>query len=168
MTNPTIFDSHNLADTDRLGAALAASIPDGTTVALSGTLGAGKTRLVQAICVGCGVPAEEVVSPTFVLCQEYRGRRRLVHLDAYRIADDDEFLQLGVDEYFASDAIVLIEWAERVARCLPAERIEIQIEPLGETSRRFSIRASGARLAGVTASLAATFPLPAGEGSRDG
>jgi tRNA threonylcarbamoyladenosine biosynthesis protein TsaE len=157
MNEPFIFDAHNLADTDRLGAALAKCLPAGTTVALSGTLGAGKTRLVQAIAVGCGVPAEEVVSPTFVLCQEYRGRRRLVHLDAYRIADDDEFLQLGVDEYFSSDAIVLIEWAERVARCLPQQRVEIQIEPLGETSRRFAIRASGVRLGAVNDALAATL-----------
>jgi tRNA threonylcarbamoyladenosine biosynthesis protein TsaE len=147
------YDAQGLAATDRLGAALAKVVPPGTTVALSGTLGAGKTRLVQAMAVGIGVPAEVVVSPTFVLCQEYNGRKRLVHLDAYRIADDDEFLQLGVDEYFASDAIVLIEWAERVQRCLPAERLEIEIESLGETSRRFHVRAIGQRYADVIARL---------------
>ena len=135
--------ARNLNDTDRIGAAIAATVPDGTTIALNGTLGAGKTRLVQAIAGACGIAAEEVVSPTFVLCQEYAGTRTLVHLDAYRIADDDEFLELGVDEYFDSDAIVLIEWAERVDACLPAEHLEIDITVTGEMDRDFSVRAVG-------------------------
>ncbi len=129
----------SLADTDRLGAALAEMLPDGVTVALCGTLGAGKTRLVQAIAAGCGVPREEVVSPTFVLYQQYRGRRTIDHLDAYRLRDDDEFLDLGVDELFASPALKLIEWADRVAGCLPQPRVEIRIEVAGETARRFQI-----------------------------
>ena len=89
-------------------------LPPGTTVALCGTLGAGKTRLVQAIAEGLGVNRRDVVSPTFVLIQEYRGRRMIYHIDAYRLRDDDEFQQLGPDEYFESDGLVLIEWADRV------------------------------------------------------
>jgi tRNA threonylcarbamoyladenosine biosynthesis protein TsaE len=106
-------------------------------VALIGTLGAGKTRLVQAIAQQCGIAPENVSSPTFVLCQEHHGRRTLYHMDAYRLRDDDEFLQLGPEEYFESDGITLVEWADRVIDCLPAERLEIRIEVVDHTSREF-------------------------------
>jgi tRNA threonylcarbamoyladenosine biosynthesis protein TsaE len=133
----------NLDETDRFGAALAKLLPDGTTVCLSGTLGAGKTRLVQSIAAACGINRADVVSPTFVLCQHYSGTRRLNHLDAYRIRDDDEFLELGVDEMFASDGITLIEWGGRVRDCLPHDRVEIQIEVLGDTEREFRLSVVG-------------------------
>ena len=151
------FHAESLKDTDRLAAALAEALPDGAVVALHGTLGAGKTRLVRALAAVCGVPAENVVSPTFVLCQEYRGRRTLYHFDAYRIRDDDEFLELGPEEYFESPGITLIEWAERVERCLPEERLEITIEPTGETSREFTITATGAKFDAVIAELAGSL-----------
>lgn len=128
--------------TAALGAALAELLPDGTTVALCGTLGAGKTRLVQAVAVGCGVDRRDVVSPTFVLIHEYQGRRPVVHMDAYRVRDDDEFLELGPEEYFDSPALVLVEWADRVESCLPRDRVEIRVEVTGEQTRRFEIAAA--------------------------
>ena len=79
------FVAENLDDTDRLARVLAACLPPGTTVALCGTLGSGKTRLVQGLAAACSVPRENVVSPTFVLCTEYQGRRTIYHLDAYRL-----------------------------------------------------------------------------------
>src|SRR5208337_3897890 len=140
-----VFNAKNEADTTALGHALADVLPPGTTVALCGTLGAGKTRLVQAIAEGLGVNRRDVVSPTFVLIQEYRGRRMIFHIDAYRLRDDDEFQQLGPDEYFESDGLVLIEWADRVAGSLPRDYIEIRVEVIGAESRRFEIRAIGRR-----------------------
>src|SRR5438552_10006282 len=103
--NELVFHATDEFETDRFGALLAAVLPAGTIIALCGTLGAGKTRLVQAIAAACGVRREEVVSPTFVLCQQYRGRFVLNHLDAYRVRDEDEFRELGVEELFSSDAI---------------------------------------------------------------
>lgn len=140
------YTAHNLTDTDNLGRVLAACLPNGTTVALCGTLGSGKTRLVQSLATACGIPDGLAVSPTFVLCNEYHGRRMLYHLDAYRLKDADEFLQLGPEEYFASPAITLIEWADRVASCLPESRLEVQIEVVAETTRRFELTARGAAL----------------------
>jgi tRNA threonylcarbamoyladenosine biosynthesis protein TsaE len=151
--NRFTFDAADEAATDALGAALAEVLPDGATVALCGTLGAGKTRLVQAIAAAVGVDRRDVVSPTFVLAQEYRGRRTVYHLDAYRLRGEDEFLQLGPDEYFESDALTLVEWADRVERCLPAERIEIQIMVTGPQSRRFEVTAVGPRFAAVIEQL---------------
>lgn len=138
------FQADNLDDTDRFGAALAKCLPDGTTVCLSGTLGAGKTRLVQAIAAACGINRADVVSPTFVLCQHYSAEREFNHLDAYRIQDDDEFFELGVDEMFASPGITLVEWGERVRACLPPERLDLQVEVRGDTQRAFHLTTVGA------------------------
>jgi len=131
--------------TRQLGLALARELPPGSVVALIGTLGAGKTRLVQAVAEGAGVPPGAAVSPTFVLVQEYHGERPIYHFDAYRLRDEDEFMELGPDEYFESEGITLVEWADRVANCLPAERLEITIDLTGPTSRRFTLRAFGQR-----------------------
>ena len=140
-----VYEAKDESCTAALGAALAESLPDGTTVALCGTLGAGKTRLVQAIAEAAGVDRRSVVSPTFVLVQEYHGRRTIYHVDAYRLRDEDEFEALGVDEYFEGDGLVLIEWADRVPACLPRDRVEVHIEVTGELARRFEITAHGPR-----------------------
>ena len=142
---PIVYNAENEAATAALGHALAEILPPGTTVALCGTLGAGKTRLVQAIAEGLGVNRRDVVSPTFVIMQEYRGQRTIHHIDAYRLRDDDEFQQLGPDELFESDGLVLIEWADRIEHSLPRDHIEICIDVTGAESRRFAIRCVGRR-----------------------
>jgi tRNA threonylcarbamoyladenosine biosynthesis protein TsaE len=80
-----------------------------------------------------------VVSPTFVLIQEHHGRRPIYHIDVYRLRDEDEFLQLGPEEYFESPGLTLVEWADRVEHCLPRRRIEIHAEVTGPDSRRFEV-----------------------------
>jgi len=140
------FVAHDERDTQRLGAALAKVLPPGTVVGLIGPLGAGKTRLVQAVATALGVPPGTVTSPTFVLVNEYTGGRIPVyHFDTYRLKDDDEFLNLGPDEYFDSNGITFIEWADRVTELLPSERLEIEIEVTGETERRVIVRGTSPR-----------------------
>jgi tRNA threonylcarbamoyladenosine biosynthesis protein TsaE len=138
-----IYTAADESATAALGAALAEVLPGGTTVALCGTLGAGKTRLVQAIAESLGVDRRSVVSPTFVLIQEYAGRRMIYHIDAYRLKDIDEFLALGPEEYFESDGLVLIEWADRVAESLPSEYLQIEITVTGANERQFEITDRG-------------------------
>ncbi|UUO09065.1 tRNA (adenosine(37)-N6)-threonylcarbamoyltransferase complex ATPase subunit type 1 TsaE [Blastopirellula sp. J2-11] len=130
-------------DTDRLGRLLAELLPDGTTIALLGTLGAGKTRLVKAIAAACEIDPQTVISPTFVLVQEYDAKRQLYHMDAYRIQDDDEFLELGPEEYFNSEGLTFVEWADRVVGCMPRSYVEIEIFVVGETERRVTIAPQG-------------------------
>ena len=142
MQSSFIFLAHSESDTERLGRALAEALPLGV-VALDGPLGAGKTRLVQAVATAAGADRRDVVSPTFVLVHEYRGSRPIYHLDAYRLRDDDEFLQLGADEYFAAPNLVLVEWAARVERCLPPDRLSITIEVVSDTQRQFTIVGHG-------------------------
>jgi len=153
--NPFTFLAANESDTDRLGQALAAVLPPGTTVALIGTLGAGKTRLVQAFAAAHGVARETATSPTFVLVNEYRGRLPIFHIDAYRLKDEDEFLELGPEEYFESAGVTFIEWADRVESCLPEGRLEIRCESIGETERRFTLQATSPRLQSVIETIRA-------------
>ncbi len=149
------YQADDEAATAALGAALADALPAGSTVALCGTLGAGKTRLVQAIAAAAGVDRRSVVSPTFVLIQEYAGRVPVYHIDAYRLRDEDEFRQLGPEEYFEGRGLVLIEWADRVRSALPAERMEIDITVTGGQSRRFALMAIGGHYAAVLDAVAA-------------
>ena len=141
-------------ETLRLGKLLADVLPAGTVVALVGTLGAGKTRLVQAVAGALGVPREEVTSPTFVLVNEYVGGRLPVyHFDAYRLRDEDEFLELGPEEYFDGAGLTFVEWADRVENCLPRDFLRIDIEVTGDTQRRFTISGSSSKLASLVKSL---------------
>jgi tRNA threonylcarbamoyladenosine biosynthesis protein TsaE len=140
------------ADTERLGRALAEALPHGV-VALDGVLGAGKTRLVQAAAAAAGVDRRDVVSPTFVLVHEYRGARPIYHIDAYRLGDDDEFLALGADEYFGPPNLVFVEWAGRVERCLPRDRIEVAIRVVSDRAREFTIVGHGAEPAAAVERL---------------
>jgi tRNA threonylcarbamoyladenosine biosynthesis protein TsaE len=148
--------------TAALGAALAELLPDGTTVALCGTLGAGKTRLVQAVAEAVGVDRRDVLSPTFVLIQEHHGRRSIYHIDAYRVADENEFLALGPEEYFEADGLTLVEWADRIASCLPPDRVEIQVEVAGPQLRRFDVRAIGEKYAPAVEQLRRRLAFPHG------
>jgi len=136
----SIYEASDLVGTETLGRVLAQSLPAGTTIALCGTLGAGKTRLVQALAAACGVPRETVVSPTFVLCQEYHGQRTIYHFDVYRLRDEDEFLQLGPEEYFESTGLTVIEWADRILRCLPPSYLRIDIDILRGDARQLWLR----------------------------
>lgn len=134
------FTANSEADTDRLGKQLADELTPGTVVALLGTLGAGKTRLVQAVATALEVPAEDVTSPTFVLVNEYLGGRMpIYHFDAYRLKDEDEFLELGPEEYFDGAGITFVEWADRVESCLPKQILRIEAKVTGDTQREFTI-----------------------------
>ncbi|MEJ7594932.1 MAG: tRNA (adenosine(37)-N6)-threonylcarbamoyltransferase complex ATPase subunit type 1 TsaE [Planctomycetaceae bacterium] len=133
------------AATDRLGACIAESVVDGMVVELNGQLGAGKTRLVRAICKALGIDATHVNSPTFVLLQLYTdGRIPVAHFDTYRLGDTDEFLAIGADEFTnSSEWLCLIEWAERVAECLPADRLRIDISATSAEARQFILSSTG-------------------------
>ncbi|MDO5554822.1 MAG: tRNA (adenosine(37)-N6)-threonylcarbamoyltransferase complex ATPase subunit type 1 TsaE [Planctomycetia bacterium] len=137
------FLARNEQETERLGAALARLLPGGTVVAMTGTLGAGKTRLVRAVAEASGVPRETVASPTFVLVREYKGSRPIFHFDTYRIKDEDEFLELGPEEYFYSEGLSFVEWAERMAPLLPNDRLDLLVSIQDDGSRLFQLKTKG-------------------------
>jgi len=137
------YVSHNEAETEKLGIALGKVLEAGAVIALIGELGAGKTRLVQAVAVGMGVERNLVNSPTFILIQEYEGRLPLYHFDTYRLRDEDEFLELGADELMGAEGVCLIEWADRVADILPEDLLRIEIDITGSNTRAFRFLATG-------------------------
>lgn len=138
------IDVKNEIETDILGGVLVKTLPQSLVVTLSGPLGAGKTRLVQAIASASGVPLENIGSPTFVLVKEYQGEARTIyHFDAYRLRNSDEFFELGADEYFDANALSFVEWAEKVQDAVPDDRLDISIQPIDETSRRFTLATRG-------------------------
>jgi tRNA threonylcarbamoyladenosine biosynthesis protein TsaE len=138
------LDLPDLAATTALGQRLGSALFPGAIIALVGPLGAGKTYLVRAIAEGLGLSDSRVVnSPTFGLIHEYSGRLPIYHFDVYRLRTPAEFLELGVEEYFAGDGVCLIEWADKVADYLPAEHLRIELSVIDETSRRARIEANG-------------------------
>ncbi|TWU60744.1 tRNA threonylcarbamoyladenosine biosynthesis protein TsaE [Rubripirellula tenax] len=122
---------------------LATALPANVTIGLVGTLGAGKTSLTQSIARAIGIESADVTSPTFTLLQSHQGNHSklgpitLHHLDAYRITDDDEFIELGVEELFDEDnAWTVIEWADRVRACLPDESLWLKISLTRDSDTR--------------------------------
>jgi tRNA threonylcarbamoyladenosine biosynthesis protein TsaE len=143
------YTARDESGTGALGAALGRALAGGGLVALVGPLGAGKTRLVQAIAGALGADRRMVNSPTFVLIQEYAAGISIYHFDTYRLRNVDEFLDLGVDELFASGGLCLIEWADRVAGVLPPDHLRVEIVIGGATVRHFHMSATGPKSAAI-------------------
>lgn len=108
--------------------------------AFYGSMGAGKTTFISAICSVLGV-GDEVASPTFTIVNEYRAAdgRSLYHFDFYRIDKPSEALDIGYEEYIYGDGICLMEWPERIEELLPEDvlRVYISEEPDGSRTVRF-------------------------------
>ena len=118
----------NEHDTEEFGMKLASSLEPGDIVALIGDLGTGKTTLTKYIAKGLGV-TENIDSPTFNIVKEHKsGRIPLFHFDVYRLSSGDELLDIGADEYFYSDGVCIIEWADIVADVIPEKAKVILIE----------------------------------------
>ena len=128
------------AATRALAAALAAAARPGDLISLIGELGAGKTQFAKGFGAGLGI-TDTIVSPSFVLMAEYRGRLPLFHVDLYRLADAAEALAGGLIDDRQAEGVTLIEWAERFADAMPVDRLEVLIEGTGDDPRRIVLRA---------------------------
>ncbi|MDP3448388.1 MAG: tRNA (adenosine(37)-N6)-threonylcarbamoyltransferase complex ATPase subunit type 1 TsaE [Eubacteriales bacterium] len=138
-------------ETQSLGRRLVRSLPVPSFVALFGDLGAGKTALVRGM--GALVGSDEVRSPTFTIVHEYETNPQLIHFDAYRLTDAEELFAIGFEDYLAQDAILVLEWAERVQEALPRERLEIRLFGSGDDPRTLELHAIGARYESVVNAL---------------
>ena len=135
------FYTHSADETRALAAKIAAETPNGTVFALDGNLGAGKTVFASGFARGLGI-TEPVSSPTFTIVQEYpRANGMFFHLDLYRIDNPDAALAFGIDEFlYASDAISLVEWPERIDGLFPPGTIRVAIERTDrEETRKITI-----------------------------
>ncbi len=138
--------SHGVEQTRRLGAHLAKLLLPGDLVLLEGEFGSGKTTFTQGIARGLGIDSRYVNSPTFTLINEYRaGKRRLNHIDLYRLEGDEQIATLGLDDYFDSNGITAVEWPAGAASWLPSEYLMVRLAYLNETKRTLRFFATGER-----------------------
>ncbi len=115
-----------LEETKEFGIKLGSILEGGDILCLNGDLGAGKTTLTKSIGIGLGVE-DYITSPTFALINEYTGRNPVYHFDVYRLENVEDLYDLGFDEYFYSNGVSIIEWADKIEKLLPKERIVINI-----------------------------------------
>ena len=128
--------------TKAIGAALAGLLGPGDVVGLAGDLGAGKTRLVQGAAEGLGVEGP-VLPPTFMLVREYDGDPPVHHVDAYRLSGPLELEDLGLEDVLSPDAVVFVEWADRVAAALPQNWLELVLRIGQDDHREIEVTAHG-------------------------
>jgi tRNA threonylcarbamoyladenosine biosynthesis protein TsaE len=136
------IETREAGETRALGAALSGVARPGDLICLIGDLGAGKTQLAKGFGAGLGV-TDTIVSPSFVLMAEYRGRLPLFHIDLYRLAGAAEALAGGLIDERQGEGVTLIEWAERLAEALPDDRLEVMIDGTGDDPRQITVRAEG-------------------------
>ena len=110
---------------------------------LVGEMGAGKTTLIKAVCRSMGVQ-DELSSPTFSIVNEYLdgNGRPIYHFDLYRIDEEMELAQLGIEEYFDSGNLCLIEWPDRAVNFLPDDYLKINVNLVADNHREIIINNS--------------------------
>ena len=117
-----------------------ANMGDNTVFAFRGEMGAGKTTFIKAICDVLGVE-DEVNSPTFAIVNEYRSSTAelIYHFDCYRLQNEAEAEDIGVEDYFESGAVCLIEWPERILDLLPDDTVRVDIVEAADGKRTLTM-----------------------------
>ena len=137
--------THNEAETEALGARLAAALSPGAVVAYRGDLGAGKTAFTRGLARVLGY-AGRVTSPTFTIVNEYEGGRLpLFHFDLYRLGCADELFDIGWEDYLARGGVCAVEWSERMEELLEPGTIRVDLRR-GEDEDRRVITVEGVSL----------------------
>ncbi len=119
--------SNNPFQTWRIAEEFFQTLGKSAVIALHGNLGVGKTCFTQGLAQAAGV-RDPICSPTYTLICEYVGTLPFYHIDLYRLGDSKEAFDLGLDDYFETDGITVIEWAERASELLPFSTIHLQLE----------------------------------------
>ncbi|MCT4795392.1 tRNA (adenosine(37)-N6)-threonylcarbamoyltransferase complex ATPase subunit type 1 TsaE [Exiguobacterium alkaliphilum] len=132
--------THSAAETQAVAEKLATLVTAGTVITLNGDLGAGKTTFTQGFGKGLGVK-RNVNSPTFTIMKQYQGRLPLYHMDVYRLEDTGD--DIGLEEYINGDGVAIVEWSNLIESSLPAERLAITIERVGDEERRLTFEPVG-------------------------
>ena len=132
--------THSSEETANWGREFAKRLKPPVLVLLTGDLGTGKTTLTKGLVSGLGAAAEDdVTSPTFTLVHVYGKAAKVYHADLYRIETFHDFETLGMEDMFASPAVVILEWSERFPLPSPWPQVRLRLEHLGGDSRRITV-----------------------------
>ena len=145
MTHHRIqITTRSIGETQDLSQKLGGLVKQPLIIALRGDLGSGKTAFVQGLARGLEVPAGYyVTSPTFTLINEYPGRLPLVHVDLYRLEKIDDLEDIGLDELLYDQAVIAIEWSEKLTGRQPAGQLLVTMEIIDDECRKLSLDATG-------------------------
>mgnify|MGYP002732927809 CR=1 FL=1 len=131
----TVYHTDSAAQTRALGGELSRCLKAGDVVLLNGDMGAGKSEFARGMARGLGV-TDAVPSPSFTVMNAYPDAAiPLYHFDFYRIEDEKEIYEIGLDEQIGGDGVALIEWYERAESCLPPDAIKVSIRVENENGR---------------------------------
>ena len=126
-------------ETIELGKSLSKFIEAGDIMTLDGDLATGKTTFVKGILSGLNFK-REVTSPTFTLINEYEAKHRVIHMDCYRENNLQRWVNLGIQDYFYSDDVKIIEWPEIISSIIPEDHISITLTSISEFERKIYIK----------------------------
>ena len=129
------------ADTIAIARVLGDVLVPGDVVALTGELGAGKTLFCKGIGESLGIPPDRILSPSFTIVTEHRGRLPLIHVDVYRLDTVREAEEVGLDETFSGDGVCVVEWAEKVTELLPMDCVRVTFTISGGNRREIAVAA---------------------------
>jgi len=136
--------THSVAETQSVGQIIGATLKQSIIIALNGNLGSGKTAFVQGVAKGLDVSDKYyITSPTFTLINEYPARLRLIHVDLYRIEYITELEEIGLDEVLYQNAVIAIEWADKLPEDSLPNHLTFQFKIISEESRQIDIFAYG-------------------------
>ena len=140
---PTTIHIQSLAELPEAARQFVALMGDETVYAFYGEMGAGKTTFIREFAKALGVTDDDVNSPSFAIINEYRSdttAELIYHFDLYRLESLDEAFDIGVEDYFDSGAVCLIEWPERIEDILPDDTVKVHISELADGSRQMVIK----------------------------
>lgn len=152
------LQTKNATATVQLGEILGSKLKPGDVVLLDGDLGAGKTTFTKGIARGLGIK-RPVKSPTFTLIREYQeGRYPLYHMDMYRLENGGSD-ELGLEEYFDGQGIVIVEWSQFIQSELPAEFLTIKLtkDPADDAQRTITFEPTGTHYQQLTTAVLSAF-----------
>jgi tRNA threonylcarbamoyladenosine biosynthesis protein TsaE len=126
-------------DTLAIARALGEILAPGDVVGLTGELGAGKTLFCKGVGESLGIPPDRVLSPSFTIVTEHRGRLPLTHVDVYRLDTVREAEEIGLDETFSGHGVCVVEWAEKVSELLPRDCVRVTFTVSGGDRREITV-----------------------------
>lgn len=139
----TVIKIASLADLESAAKEFVSYMGDDTVFAFYGEMGAGKTTFINALCRVLGVEDDVTNSPSFAIVNEYRSdttAELIYHFDLYRLENAEEAFEIGIEDYFDSGALCLLEWPERIEDILPYDTVSVSLNVKEDDTRELIIR----------------------------